>query len=240
MNNRNKLSNKDLFSTGEKTPFIISATELENITELINCSIKNIESADNPRTVILEAWIVLDYFIRSFIISGLNLDRYSYENFDLKFKLLPQGFKACLNFLETFIKNQKKLKSNPNYHRVDFYGDFAYFILKNHKEFYKKQFLPIVEEYYKKYYPELLDEVAYKNENFRAVSDEWMKIALIFNDNWFKKAMKINETRNLAAHSFDSKKIYFGLGINGRDKLSKTKSFCKDQLMSLLDIKLEI
>ena len=264
MNKRNKISDSDLFSTGAKTPWIPSPLELEKITKLTNEVIKNIRAANNPRTIIIETWLILDYFVRSFIISGFNLQKNSYDDFDLRYDLLPSGFRPCLNLLKNIIEKLRKLKPNQEINKVDFHGKFAFFIIKHHQNFYNKQFIPLVEKYYQKYYPELLKKNEIKKvnksqyninstntfmvgsdinitkqyEDYRSVSDEWSKTALMLDDNWFKKAQKINNTRNFAAHSFDSEKIFEELGIKGKNKLAETKKFCINNLSILLDIEI--
>lgn len=158
-----KLSKKEkfwwseYFAFGEKTPLFSSAIGFEEIAQILESNIKSIKQAKSPRLVILETWLILDYIIRLFIISGLNLNKFSTIDFDIVFELLPQSFEKCLKFLENFIKNQEELSPNPEKNKIDFRGKFAYFIVKEHKDFFDEQFIPILKEYYKKYYPELVD-----------------------------------------------------------------------------------
>lgn len=156
MKKDNKFRWSEQFAFGENTPLIVSSGKMEEIVMIIEESIKNIKQTKSPRHIILETWLILDYFVRLFIISGLNIDRYSTYDFDLASKLLPRSFEGCLNFLKKFVGIQNKLPENIGDNKIDFKGRFAYFIIKNHPDFYDKHFIPIVKLYYKKYYPELI------------------------------------------------------------------------------------
>lgn len=143
------------FAFGDKTPIFASAGEFEEMAQIIENSIKDIKQSKSSRLIILETWLVLDYIVRRFIISGLNLNKFSNKDFNIAFDFLPQSFDKCLKFLENFIKNQAALPPNPERNQVGFRGKFIYFMIKEHKDFYDKQLVPILRKYYKKYYPEL-------------------------------------------------------------------------------------
>jgi hypothetical protein len=68
------------------------------------------------------------------------------------------------------------------------------------------------------------------------VEDDWIKIVAGIDDDWIKKAKKLNRLRNNAAHVYSEDFIYKELGINGRNKISQLKSFCKTLLKHLLDV----
>ena len=127
---RIKFNDTDEFSFGNNTPLFSSLIETNKLIVLLNKSIESIKLIDNPRIIIIETWLILDYFIRDFIVSGLNLNIFCYEDFDLKYELLPQSFDRLVKFLEEFIKQQGGLEKDIKANEVDFYGKFAYFIIK--------------------------------------------------------------------------------------------------------------
>lgn len=254
------------FAFGENTPLHPNGKEFKEIIKIIECSVRDIKQTKSARHVILETWLLLDYIIRHFIISGLNLNKFSNINFNIA-DLLPTSFETCLKFLEKFIKNQKEMSPNPEKNKVDFYGKFAIFIIQEQKDFYDKQFIPILRKYYKKYYPELVDTaktftarerekerriyalnvISQQNDivdetnikTYREVDDVWFKLANRLETGWFNNVKKINKARNISAHNIKSESIYKAIGINGKDeedKFKKTKNFCIQQLSEILDI----
>jgi len=56
----------------------------------------------------------------------------------------------------------------------------------------------------------------------------------MIDEEWFKKARKINSTRNLAAHSYDQQKICAKLGFTGPDAQEKVKEECLNLIRQLL------
>ena len=269
--NNEKFWMSEHFAFGNKTPLFSSVKGLKEIAQIFEYSVQNIKQSKSPRLVILETWLVLDYMIRLFIISGLNLDKFSDTNFDIiASDFLPRSFETCLKFLQDFIKKQSKLLPNPEKNKVGFHGKFTYFVIKEHKDFYDKQFIPVLREYYKKYYPNLVDTaktlgqleqekekctkylfssnvVSRRNPIFdkmgvsmyREVDDIWFNFANLFSNQWFNDVRKINNLRNISPHNIKSEVIYKSLEIDGEDekeKLKKTKEFCIQQLLKILDI----
>lgn len=140
--------------------------------------------------------------------------------------------------------------------------------MNEERDFYDKEFIPVLKKYYKKYYPELLDTAKtfeeienekkllsvpasisvksssilshlYSPKNYRQVPDEWFNLAVQFDEDWFRRAGKVNTVRNKAAHVIKSDKIYSELGIKGKNEKTKfntLRKFCIQQLSDLLDI----
>lgn len=250
------------FAFGENAPLFMSVSKTQVFVEAIERNIADLKKLNSARHVILETWLVLDYFVRCFIISGFDLEKYSTKEMNLEFSLLPQSFRDCLDFLQEFIKNQEKLQYDVRRNAIDLHGLFARFVFKEHKDFYDKQFIPIVENYYEKYHPELVGtskkigqedkshvtnintsvsmSKIIENQEYRQANETWLKSAIVLlNNDFFKKAEKINSLRNTAVHNLDSNYIYQKLGILGKNeeaKFAKLKKFCVDQLAELLDI----
>lgn len=161
MKKDNKLRWSEQFAFGENTPLIASGKKTREMVMVIETNIKNIKQTKFPRHIILETWLVLDYFIRMFIVAGLNIEKYSTYDFDLAFELLPQSFKDCLNFLEKFIIIQNKSPIDPESrlakNKVNLPGLFEFHLMKNDRNFYDKCFIPALKSYYQKYSPELVE-----------------------------------------------------------------------------------
>jgi hypothetical protein len=249
------------FAFGESTPLYSSAFETEKIVKILEESLVYIKKSKSPRHIVIETWLILDYFIRFFIVSGLNIDKFSSNNFNIAQELLPQSFRDCLEFLEKFIKQQTELPIDPYKEKIDLYGKFAFFVIKQQPDFYNKHFIPLVKDYYKKYYPHLLNtaknleqmrnpscklldvgtsHTLHKKElHYQTVNGSWLNIAKKFDNKWFENVRKINKARNMAAHEINSNKFFSEFGINGSNeiiKLKKLKDFCIAQLSQSLDM----
>lgn len=215
-----------------KSPFLLNLFDTIDLSEKITTSQQVIDLSNNPRLVVLETWIIIDYAIRHLLSNGLQLNRF--ESNDLSF--LPLNTKDCILMLEKLIKDQLNKKENPSQYRVMIPSGFLELFIHD-KEFLNK-FLKYEEEYYKKNHPEIkiTDYIPLDDPNLRAVSNSWINIAKKLDSQWFDKVNKINKVRNQAAHTFDENKIYSELGINGKNKLLKLKKFCHDTLFTTIGV----
>lgn len=246
----------DYVALGESTPLFCSPTELRHIAKILDESIKSLKKSKSARHIILEVWLILDYFVRTFIISGLNVEKFSYEDFNISEELLPKSFRECLNFLKKFKQIQSSLPDDPEEGAINFTTKFSFFLINHHEDFYNNHLVPVINEYYKKYYPEInglekLDKetkpslallsppLSIKKKEYRSVNKQWLDYATKLDENWFKKAEKINKARNNAAHFFESNKIYKEFGIcspNEEKNLKELKQICIEQISTLLNL----
>ncbi len=236
-----------------KAPFYVTANEFEELEKLLEEAMKNIKSIDNPRTIILETWLVLDYCVRNLIAGALDMTKHSFDDLDLRYELLPHGFRSCLDILEKIINKQKGLERPPEDNRITYNGQFLHYIKKSSPDCFDK-LLELEQAYYKKYHPELVreeksllltDPSSINNARetlnlprieYRSVSDSWFGVIAIIDAEWFKKARKLNDIRNFAAHRFDANDIYQKMGINGANKLELLRSFCLKELEVLFTV----
>lgn len=109
---QNEYISESNFSLRTDTPIYTTVPGLEKYIELLKYSVKNIETLDNPRILILETWLILDYSVRDLIIGGLDLNKHCYEGLDLRYILLPHSFLECLSILRKVIKKQRSLEEN--------------------------------------------------------------------------------------------------------------------------------
>lgn len=197
----NKFRWSEQFALGENTPIISSAKKIEEMVLILETNIKNIKQTKFPRHIVLETWLISDYFIRMFIVSGLNIDKYSTQDFDLAFELLPQSSRDCLDFLDKFIKIQNELPTEVHTRKNELKlpAMFSYYMIKEHRDFYDEHFIPIVKLYYKKYHPELVDmaKTCEEEEILMKESLTASKMPLTFND-YLKKLKEIPEYRNVS------------------------------------------
>lgn len=260
MHKKYKIS--EYFAIGENTPLFTSAVGLEELSLLVEKNIKSIRTAKSPRHLVIETWLILEYFVRKFIISGLNIEKYSVNDFDISYELLPNSFKSCLEFLKKFVKTQKGLADKPSDFKIELQGSFEFikFISKERPDLYDNHFVIIQKEYYKKHHPKLLKyaktlqnrkkekfssinstciKLHKSRTPFREVNQGWIKMAQKLDEDWFKDVEKINDIRNSAAHMINTDFIYRVIGINGKDEKEKFKNlkiYCIEKLSKLLDM----
>ena len=125
--------------------------------------------------------------------------------------------------------------------------------MKKYKKEYKK-YLDIIQVYYKEYHPELVNNskikkmsiestmpIISKSDIFKVpkkycVNKSFIESLKIIDDNWFKIAQRLNKARNIAAHSYDQKKILSAFGYKGKNAAQKTKKECLSMIKKLLGI----
>jgi hypothetical protein len=203
---------------------------VEKVFSLINDS-------TNPRIIILETWLIVDYAIRQLLIVGLNLQQYRSPCF----KPLSDSFERNLVLLFSLIKEQKELLPKPVDYTLNLPKDFFMFCFTN----YPEEFKTIEKVEYKFYEWIRSQNVVVKQSGdlskFRFVTNEWMEVAEGLGASWKAKAERLNKARNSAAHSFDPNELFKALGLNGNEenKLKLLKRECGDLLNFLLGISIK-
>lgn len=227
-------------------PLYTTLESFEIYKKLVKETKDVIKNTDNPRIIIIQTWIIIDFCIRDILISGLHLSDFIFEDLDLRYSLLPQRFDNCIKLIKDIRKTQKKLKERSPDPYLGWSVTFRYFIKEQDPHFYSK-LLEYEQNYYKKYHPECVskpnrifipnpgyDIVTNKRINYRSVDKGWLKSVEKITDDWIKKATKINKVRNYAAHGYNYELVYKELGLKGNKKLLLLKSFCKNMLNELL------
>jgi len=219
----------------------------ELIENLVNETKIVIDNNDNPRVIVIQTWLIIDFSIREILITGLNLSDFIVDDSDLR-DLLPRGFYNCIELIEKIKKTQKTLKAKSVDRHIRWSFEFLKFIKEDSPEFYSK-LMKYEQDYYEKFHPECVkkpgtaympnldyDIITNKKINYRSVTDEWLEAVEKIDDDWTKIAKRINRARNKAAHSSDCDVIYRELGLKGKDRLLRLKEKCKKILNDLLDI----
>lgn len=232
---------------------------IEEYTSFITNSIKQIITSQNPRHLILESWLLLDFSIRQLIVSGIGAQDTIFEDFDLKYKLLPNSFRSCVSFLEEFIKNQSSLPLDPHSELLKLPFSFKFYINEDIDPEERDTIHKIIDQYNKKMVPHLDSEYLYsekerdyeisftlpkkpirENIKYKTVSSSWLTTVSGLNQDWFKGVNKINEARNKAAHSYNEDDIYSKFGLNGQDRFQRLKETCINSIEQLLEIKIDV
>lgn len=231
-------------------PLYTTLEGFEIYEKLVKETKDTIDNTDNPRIIIIQTWIIIDFCIKDILITGLHLSDFIVEDIvkdlDLIRSLLPQGFDKRIKLIKDIRETQKILKERSPDPRLGWSFNFLNFIKEQDPHFHSK-LLEYEQNYYKKYHPECVskpgkifipnpkyDIITHKKINYRSVDKGWLKSVEKITDGWINKAERINDVRNSAAHAFNYEIIYKKLGIKGNKKLLHLKSFCKNMLNELL------
>jgi len=80
--------------------------ELETV--IYNC-LTAINDTDSIRIVVIETWLLTEFFIRLALSSAYDIKKYKCDKIDPKYDLLPNSFNACLEMLEKLLNAQREL-----------------------------------------------------------------------------------------------------------------------------------
>lgn len=239
----------DSFAMQSESPFYGSARDLLAFSKVTEEYFKSVQKLTNPRHVVLETWLLVDFAIRTFLSNLFDLTRFNSEEkeFDLRYELLP-SFEKCRTILEKVLEIQRSLPENPDENSIKLPVKFGYFFMKKYKDEFIK-FLDIEQEYYKKYYPELASNDKEKTKfsilsksgiskipERHYVNKSFVRNLQSIDKNWFKIASRLNKARNIAAHSYDLQKILSAFGYRGEKAAERTKKECLTIIQKLLGI----
>jgi len=252
---------KDIFSIWdenniENLPFYGSPRDLTILAKLVANCLNKLETSTNPREMVLETWLAVDYTVRQFLLSGFELNRFCDEEFDLGYILLPSSFSELVKTFKDVVKYNSKFSLEPEPPPPDKTGgfkashQFLSFIKNKHKPLLDK-IQEVQEEYILEMNPEptkeenmahyatvstiSLDE---PKTNIEKIDLEWRKVASKLNESWFDSVKQLNKARNIAAHNVDAYKIGLELGIsmNSKNITDRIRKKCISLLSTLLAI----
>ena len=225
---------------------VIDFMELEKLATLWTNSVK---VATSSRQIVLETWLLLDYFVRHLLAGAFDLNRFSTEEFDLRYELLPQSFDRCLTLLENIYNEHLKVAEEKPTSSLRTSIGFWEYLRRNHSDLEEK-LLHADKAYIKEKFgydreAELEKNILSVNatpiftlssRSTSRVSAAWMEAASKLNASWFKSAKRLNKARNKAAHTTDNERILQELGIKGKDTFNKVRKECEFVIERLMGI----
>ena len=221
-----------MFDYNNSLPNYLDLPDFVDFAEQIDRTINLISINDQPRTIVLETWLIIDFSLRHILRHGLEIHKFCDDNFDF----LPQGFRNCCHLLKTFIKRQNEKPINPSKGMIQLPEVFNNKLLKD-KPFFEK-FIKYESEYCEEVGGSLIANIGQLNDSkYRNVNEHWLESVNKINDEWYTKAEKLNKVRNKAAHSYDIKGIYQELGITGNKQIDRLKEYCVKTIKDLVGLK---
>lgn len=226
----------------KKTPGIYLTQQIDQIEDFVNKKIKEISSSKNSRTIVLETWLIVDWFVRQLIISGINCLELQSDIYNPHYELLPNSFRECVDILKELKSNQEKLDPRPPAPFTGLKGDLGIwkFLEKESKEVYDK-----LRELEKRYIKEkhkiesddfVILEPKIDPNKHRFVSDNWIDSVVSLDEKWFNDVSKLNKARNAAAHAYSDSKIYERFGITGSKKLELLREKCISLISNIIGL----
>jgi len=232
------------YKLSDKTPGIFSTKQFEELEIFISKKTKEIKSSNSPRLIILESWFIVDWFIRQFIISGINCFDLMSEKFNPHYQLLPNSFRECIEVLQELIESQKKLELRPLPYDQGFSGSLEFwdFIKQRSPDTYKK-INDLTYKFQREKYniPKKIKfvvgvELNPSKKSYRFVTDEWLSDISKIDKNWINAALKLNKARNNAAHSLEEDNLYDSFGIKGKNKIERLRNECLILLQTIVGL----
>lgn len=227
----------------EDVLFYGSPLKLGELVKLAGKCIGEVEGSNNVRLIVLETWIFIDFCIRELLMSGLDLNRVNIDACDLRYHILPNSFHRCIELIKKLKKTHSGLPQDPHQKGIRLPLCFLSFIKKHYPDFYD-QLRDIEEEYYTKHVPELVTKKYNPLEvkitpapvQYSRISKEWIKAVERIDKNWIKSVYRLNDARNCAAHSYDSKKILQCMNCSGMSPVEHLKDECIKLLHTLIGV----
>lgn len=228
------------YKLSDKTPGVFSFKQMDELKKFISKTTQEIESSNNPRLIVLESWFIIDWFIRQFIISGINCYDLVSDKFNPHYQLLPNSFRECINTLQDLAKSQKKLKPKPKSATHGFRSSSEFWMyIKKKSPRTSKKIQELTDEFQREKYnipkgtnfticPEFFDD----KTSYRFVTEDWLTDISKIDSNWIALALKLNKARNHAAHSLNEEYLYDSFGIKGKNKIERLRNEC----LSLLGV----
>ena len=231
-------------------PFWGTSQQIERLATLVGSCVEIVTESGNPREMVLETWLVVDYAVRDFLLSGFGLHGFCTDDFDLRELLLPRGFREVLNLLKRTISGQSSQRQGseePGLHR-DYAPITATAAFLKHLAQHHRGILEGLEkarrEFFEERHPEFAEWTAQgreyyipaKRQQAQRVPEGWLDVASVFDEDWFKGAERLSKARNKAAHSYDAAAVADAFGITGPKKVSRVQAVCLELLEVLLGI----
>jgi hypothetical protein len=164
--------------------------------EHIDAVFERIELSQNPRELLLEAWLVIDYIVTYLLRDALHIP----ECIDSELRLIPFQFEKKIDLIKRLRDIEaKKLPNQKSYSAFELHPDFHTEVMKD-KEFHRK-LLQLACRFEEDRCPkEALALMRSDFERSRFVPEWWYRQMSALDDEWFQTCKHLNKARNLAAH----------------------------------------
>lgn len=213
----------------------VDVPEIEGV--LCNC-LKTIVETNNIRIIVIETWLISEYFVRLSLSYAFDIGRYKCEDLDPKYELLPNSFKACIDMLEKLLNSQRGLPIENVVTTLNVSMDFFMYIKHKYPDILQK-LMELDQEYTNINKSEEFEKLIYTPYLGTYQNKKWTSSLEHIDDVWFRNIKRINSIRNIAAHNYNPDIIYQQLGFSGKTALEKSRKFCLELIYKMFYVKIE-
>ena len=238
----------NIFDESASVPFFGTEEQLRKLTDIVSHTIETVTKSTNPREMVLETWLVLDYAVRDLVVSAYGLYGFCQEDFDLRYELLPNSFRALLKFLQYTSSYFSKLPHEPisiNHYPPYIHSNYGFlkYLSDNHADLCDN-LKEIEMKYFVEQHPEYAEQIKQGRQFYfkpakkspSRVPSDWLDVVCRLDRDWYKRAEKLNSARNTAVHLSDPSAIAKVFGIKGKRAVILVRQECLKLLQKLLGV----
>lgn len=235
--------------------FYGAVRDMEPFFKNADRTIQTILAVESPRLIVLEAWLFCDFSIRTILLAAIDQNHVNLPEYDLRYQCLPSGFEGCIQLLLKIRTTNAALSRDPEERRLKIDGEFLHFLFQEHRDFVDR-FMELEHTFYESKYPHLAKAVNLSNPVYVGFGESsifdrgpktkharvpagWLEATESVDEDWLKRARRLNKARNMAAHSHDENAIAEALGITGPNTLRRVRYECVQILTDLWGFRLE-
>jgi len=214
--------------------FIGSLHDLEEFNSLQRAYLDSTKGAASIRLVVLETWILIDYAVRGLLIAGFQIRGMDHDDLDLRYNLLPRGFRECVSLLKKLYAVNRTLPVEPERFLTGSMRAFQF--IRNFDPGLVDRLLAAESAYCEARNLPRYASHTLQPTRYRSVSDDWLDVAARVDEPWESRANKLYAARNLAAHCHDEMRIARKLGFDGSNALGHVRAECWNLVRQLIGI----
>jgi len=204
--------------------FFGTIDDMERYYAQARAYVKSVKDSGSVRLIVVETWLFVDFTVRGLLMSSLQFDRADHEDLDLGYALLPRGFRECASLLQKLVKVNQNLPSEIEKRFTGSARKWAY--LDQFDPGLQARIATAEESYRHSFHPGTDDEFSVRKFRYRSVPEGWLEVAGNIDESWVKRANRLNDARNLAAHCHEETRIAAKLGFHGSDTLNHVRDEC--------------
>jgi len=235
-------------------PFYFSGNDFEEFQCLVDQWNQTIANTRGLRQIVLETWLLLDYWVRVTLCGAFGISKHSTPEFDLCYELLPHSFERCLSLLQNLYKAHSVL---PDPHLPRFgrqlTASYAFWkLLKSEHPALLEQLLQIEKVYLESEFGQgsthglaflecdttatSFEAIQWRKRTVEKLPHGWLEAVGKLDEEWYRNARRLNKARNEAAHSTEQTRILRAFGIKGEAAIERAKEECSRLIERLLGI----
>jgi hypothetical protein len=229
-------------------PFLISVYDLRELETLADSWNQTMQSSNGLRQIVLDSWLLVDFWARITLCAAFGgLINHSTPELDLRYELLPQSHDRCLALIQRLYTAHSKLPDVRPISSVTGTTGFWGYLYRQHRPLFD-QLMTADNAYLEDIYgPAPSGHPAWVLSSHMKVAplserppnkipNNWLDLVGRLDEAWYRKARRLNNARNEAAHSTSHLRILAAFGVHGENAIERAKAECRELIGTLLGI----